>query len=88
MNHQYMIALEEYSESGYLTGKMTYVYKDNPVDFAHAVKSYKDMKHTGTDENGNVVETSISKYNVTPQLLCYETIEDMDAFKAVNHISI
>lgn len=88
MNHPFMIALEEYTENGALSGKMSYIYKDNPVDFCHAVDAYKQMKLSYTDEEGVTHETNLKKYKVTPQILAYSTIADMDEFKRVNHIGI
>ena len=88
MNHQYLIALTEYNEAGTLTDKMSYVYKDNPVDFCHAVESYLQMKQTYVDEEGVTHETVMKKYKVTPQILAYSAIDDMEEFKRVNHIVI
>ena len=88
MNHQYLIALNEYNEDGSLTNKMSYVYKDNPVDFCHAVESYQAMKQTYVDEQGVEHETAMKKYKVVPQILAYSTIDDMEEFKRVNHIVI
>lgn len=78
MNHMYLIALETYTEAGSGSGNMAYVYKDNPVDFAHAVTAYQKE----TQENG------MKKYKVTPQILAYSTIADMAEFCRVNHIAL
>lgn len=83
--HKYLIELMKYTEEGVPTNEYTYDNADTPQGAMDKFSKWNRMRYTSTNDEGKLVIGS-KMYKVTLKQGIYRTVEDVDAFVAVNAV--